>query len=286
MADPLTEEELTAIKTASSFLVDAPPGEINDIFSDVRVLVGDDLLERAVQQNMVVDAFEEHNVLGYITATLPGYNYEVIVSKYGQLEDGRYLDPRGKIAFYFDHMSAQASVEPEVVEVNPDTEPTRTALDNAAIGYLKKHYPRGAVTVYDTGNDTYAICIVSNRFNPNNYWNGRWKSTWTVDKSANTVKGNVQIQVHYFEDGNVQLNADAKLTAAPKSGVPEAQWATSVLDEIARAEREYQLGLNASFADLAGSTFKALRRALPVTKAKIEWSAISNYKVGNELPKN
>jgi ribosomal protein L22 len=40
---------------------------------------------------------------------------------------------------------------------------------------------------------------------------GKWRSEWTFrfkeDESQGTLKGTVAVNVHYFEDGNVQLNS-------------------------------------------------------------------------------
>ena len=114
----------------------------------------------------------------------------------------------------------------------------RAAFDDEAVKYVNEHYPNGATTVYGKrkGNQYQVslphlpptslfshlysslslfviqviVCISSSKFNPGNYWNGRWRSTWTVTFSPSggqaTVDGKLQVNVHYYEEGNVQLN--------------------------------------------------------------------------------
>ena len=66
------------------------------------------------------------------------------------------------------------------------------------------------------------ICISSAKFNPNNYWNGRWRSVWTATFKANsqvTLQGQMRVCVHYYEDGNVQLNTEVNRNVSCAGGV-------------------------------------------------------------------
>jgi hypothetical protein len=38
------------------------------------------------------------------------------------------------------------------------------------------------------------------------YWGGEWQSQWCVDTQNSTISGNVKINNHYFEAGNIQFN--------------------------------------------------------------------------------
>ena len=55
------------------------------------------------------------------------------------------------------------------------------------------------------------------------------------------------------------------------------------MKQVKKAEADYQNAVNESYAQLSDTTFKALRRALPITRNKLDWNKIMSYKVGNEL---
>ena len=45
----------------------------------------------------------------------------------------------------------------------------------------------------------------------------------------------------------------------------------------------YQEDLNREFVRMNESSFKALRRQLPVTRQKIEWEKVGGYRLGSDL---
>ncbi|KAJ1970800.1 F-actin-capping protein subunit alpha, partial [Dimargaris verticillata] len=97
--------------------------------------------------------------------------------------------------------------------------------------------------------------------------------------------GTAKVVVHYYEDGNVQLNSNKVFTFELDQALqsdPEAL-ASATLRKIKQGEKEFQLALNDSYHQLAESTFKGLRRNLPVTRNKVDWDKILGYKLGSEL---
>ncbi|KAF9932415.1 hypothetical protein FBU30_008267 [Linnemannia zychae] len=264
-----TNEE--KIKIASKFLKAAPP--------DVRTLVGDDeLLEGGI-----LSALEEYNIEELATVDVPGIEGKAIVSKHGHIEGDRFLHPKTNQTFKLDHLRQTAS-EVEAHTIDEEVEDLRKAIEVDAEAYAKDRYTEGVAAIYGSkGVITFAI--VHNKYSPSNYWNGRWRSIWTLDVATNEVKGVMKCKVHYYEDGNVQLETskelEDKLSKGPSE--PNKVIAKAFVDFIGAAESKYQHALNESYHDLAESTFNGLRRALPYTRTKLDWNKILTYRIGAEL---
>ncbi|KAI8609573.1 F-actin-capping protein subunit alpha, partial [Chytriomyces sp. MP71] len=263
------------LDTIAAFVAEAPPGEVSDVLNDLRGLVtNDELLREGIAQ-----PFAEYNINTLQTVSVAGSGGErFILSKYSKLYGGRFVNFKTNTSYAIDHC-AQFGQGPPTPYIPGSS--FRLALQSAIELYTKDHYPNGESSVAFSASDrSFRISIVSNKFNPNNFWNGRWVSEWTATVGSEELNGLLNIHVHYYEDGNVQVKANKKVSAKLGSTPPDPTgFATTVVKQVLKAETDYQMDLNGSYAQISDSTFKALRRALPITRTKLDWNSVSNCKI-------
>lgn len=278
--EPLSDSQKREI--AVWFLSNAPAGEIHYVAKDVRALLGDD----AVYEAAAAEAFPEYNKARLVSLELPDRSGDIIITAYGEIDKNNYLDPRTAQVATIDHMKQTCTkLRPAEDEELPSAyiEEFRCALDVELSKYVAEAYPKGTCAVYCTsGKDiegpgadfSFAAVISATKRSPQNFCNGSWRSIWTMEFNYELqfvdIKGNIQVDAHYFEEGNVQLdtNIDRKDSTIMQS--PD-DCAVSITSIIRHHESEYLSSLEESYLNLSDATFKDLRRKLPVTRTLFPW---------------
>jgi len=237
------------VQVVTNFLLHAPPGEFDEVFNDVRVLLNNDnlLTEGAAS------AFSQYNKDQLLPVKLGESEVQGIVTDHNDLQ--------------------------------PWTEGLRSAIETEIVSYVKNHYKHGVTAVFSKeAGKSFVVCIEDHQYSPKNFWNGRWRSQWTVNINGSKaeVLGVLKVQVHYYEEGNVQLVSSKEVKENISVG-SDLETSKALVKLMKDSEEEYQSGISENYQTMSDTTFKALRRALPVTKTKVDWDKIANYSIGKAL---
>jgi len=276
MGDGPTDVELFAI--CNKFLHHSPPGEFNEVVADVKALLHNDGILNA----SAAQTFRNYNTEQMLQVKSPGHDHELLITTHAEVGDGEYIDHKGRQVVSFDHIRQTTGSTRTISGGDTDSsvESHRASIEAAAEPYQQEHYPFGAIGVYGR-NGKVIVAISAQRFNPGNFVNGRWRSVWTITPGKQLeLNGVIKVCVHYYEDGNVQLNTDFNKSVSAPSG---SNIGEAVFKAIAKAEADFQTALEQTYNSMSENTFKALRRVLPVTKSKFDWEKIKAYKIGAEL---
>ncbi|CAA7388816.1 unnamed protein product [Spirodela intermedia] len=281
---------------AKWLLTNAPAGEIQYVAKDVRSVLMDDVAYEAA----AAVAFPIYNKAHLLSLAMPDRSGDVIISKFGEIDSESFLDPRTAQVAIVDHVKQICTkVRPATDEELPCSyiEEFRAPLDAELCKYVDETYSKGTCAVYCTkGKDVegpgavfeFTVAISATRQSPQNFCNGSWRSIWIVefkdDLQVVELKGKLQVGAHYFEEGNVQLDSTNECKDSTMVQSPDDS-AISIANIIRHHETEYMASLEGSYFNLPDTTFKDLRRKLPVTRTLFPWHSTSQFSLTREISK-
>ncbi|KDO25914.1 hypothetical protein SPRG_08855 [Saprolegnia parasitica CBS 223.65] len=259
------------LKIANQLLLSAPPGEIRDVAKDVTKLLPAGLLSDAKLRS-AMHAYNTKNCVGVMA---PEGTHRVIICKEGEVDPTHYLDTKTKKVWGFDHVTQELQAhdarDAADMFVLP-AEPFRLAVHQALDDYAFTQFAnQGAVAVYATSPNELAIVLSTERVNLRNYWSGRWKSQWTLNLETRALTGTIDLHVHYYEDGNLQLQSH-KTTEKTLTFHDASTVGAAVVQVIRDEEHVIHSNLEDMYINMSEETFKEMRRVMPVTQTKMEWS--------------
>lgn len=250
-------------------LVKSAPGEeLREIEEDLLVILSAD--NKSVVKNAIENHTKEIGV---------ALNDLVIASKYNKVKNSsKFWDYAGKRKFNVDLRNGRA-IDIEQAEPEVEYPSFYDDLVGKLQAYGDDHYPTDfSFVVVPESSTKLTVVLIGKKSSKDNFYTGSWKSVYTFQEAGKT-DGNILLDIHYFEDGNVrfELKEDVHEDGPTFS-------ASAIVNYINSVENKLTLKLVEDFAVLNNKSFKSLRRLLPVTKSKINWGkAIGNYRLGSEV---
>ncbi|SCU92199.1 LAFA_0F08724g1_1 [Lachancea sp. 'fantastica'] len=252
-----------------SLIASTPSGEIKDVYKDLVTITGEK------SKHTILDAIAQYNVTNFIPIQVS--DSSVIISNYNK-EGSKFFDPVTSRLFSVNHLERTAF---DVEQSEKVLDSTSESIYKDLAKYASKTFPGNvSYAVYPEGNtpSEVVIALVSTKYSPGNFWNGHWKSVYHYNTETGELKGTIDVEVHYFEDGNVSFVCSKDV---------EDQSARDVVVAIKNLESELEEETSASFNNLNEKEFKLLRRRLPVTRSRINWGkGIGSYRLGKDSAEN
>eukprot|EP00474_Spongospora_subterranea_P008634 CRZ09092.1 hypothetical protein [Spongospora subterranea] len=277
MSAPASEK----LRIATHFVLQSPAGQVDQVLRDVRILLGSDAsMLGKPQVEAILTKYNQEKLVFAAAPDKPTRNILCSVAGLVDPKEGSvYMDPPTNKSYKFDNINRTWIVDAGRIKTsNEKVEAFRQNIQEAVNQYVKGAYldeSKYAAAVY--GNDQGDITIVISAKNValHNFWSGSWRTVFTLNIGASQkstqISGSIKINVHYFEDGNVQLNTEFDHTEVISVTDPTAT-AAAVVAVIDTVETEYQTKLEEMYVDMHKYTFTAMRRFLPVTRNPMDWN--------------
>jgi capping protein alpha len=287
----MAEQEASAeskLNIATYFIMNSPVGEVHDVVADVQKLVND---PGVLNDGQVQKILKDYNVDQLTTAPDPANEQNMLmVCAAGMVDETSFLDPNTGRVLKFDHKKQRFTEVTERKQVlDGEIAKFRASIAKSVEAYVNDNYKSGKCVTSTFGADSgkVTICVSAKNTNLGNYWTGGWRGLYSlhVERQGQVeLKGSIKINVHYFEDGNVQLHSTLEKSANVNVSSDDAT-GKEVAKAIEKIESDFQLQLEDMYLNMHRTTFKAMRRFYPVTREKMNWTT-SVHSLASEVTKS
>lgn len=267
------------LQIADFFIMNSPAGEVDEVVKDVKVLVNAE--ENVLTDEKVSEILAAYNVERMETGKAPDTNEPVIVCSAGKVSATTFVDPStGKIHEY-DHLTRKFTGTTDQVQTLPENvESYRAAIARAARDYITANYTEGKCvnTTYGSEDGKIICCLSAKNVHLGNFWSGSWRSVYQLSVASEgktSLECSVNLGSHYFEDGNVQLHSEKKASVDIVVGDAKAT-GQAVAKAIGEFETNFQNSLEELYVNMHRTTFKDMRRFLPLNSTFINWNINSH----------
>lgn len=264
---------------ATYFIMSSPVGEVNEVITDVKKLVNDDSVMSEANLSKIL---KNYNLETMAAAKDPENDANLMVSAHGQVSEDTYVDPSSGRVIKFNHRKQEfTSVTEKKQVLDASVAGYRDQIETYVKSYVEGIFRNDKCTpaVYASDNGSVNICLSAKNVSLGNFWTGSWRSVYSLNvgkKGSVDLEGTVKVNVHYFEDGNVQLHSDVKKKMKVEVG-GEEDTAKAVASAISKIEDDYQTELEEMYVSMHTSTFKNMRRFLPLNRQPMNWNTAAHH---------
>ncbi|CAG9323868.1 unnamed protein product [Blepharisma stoltei] len=242
------------VRVIQYFLRNTPVGELKEVLNDLKVIIGEEILEQETIQDTLIECLASHG------ATVSINDSQAMLTLQGRAAN-RFTDPKLSKSFIFNTHTFEAESVEEIEPQNSRAQAIQSKLDQ----YISQHFSETAQARVFSTEEGFSIFLASPVLNLRNMWTGEWISNWKI--SGTKLEGDIHIRAHYFEEGNLQLDQKKEFSKNIVGDDDEA-FSQAVCRAIFEFEDQVHRGMHTLYEQIPQTCFKSMRRALPVTHTK------------------
>lgn len=258
-------------ESLKSLISRCPDGQIDDVVSGLIELLKHD--ESLV--NLVTSYLEQFNKEHFLVHYMPSTPLPVLITKYNEIRNNWFCFPSKNILVKYNHRS-KVVVGCTILDPDKEVERWRGVMEDYCTNYIRKVCQNGACNVFGSrqnGVVVLTVCIAHHVQQKELFYNGCWRSAWTVTIDANStvqVDGAITIEAHYFENGSAYLinhhKADTEFHAET-----EFKAAAEFVRFLDAEEEACQQNIMGTFDDISLVFLKELRRHSSIRNVRVDW---------------